>query len=92
MVTDDAGHPLRIVGVNLDIADLREAGETVRRTTAPLHAIGACSPDLIYATDAEGRYLSCGVTQERGRGDRHNPGQAAALMANDRRIIETGLS
>ena len=60
-------------------------------------------PDLIYAKDGEGRYLFAnpaslavyGKTGDEviGRTDmewHHNPGQAAALMENDRRIIETG--
>ena len=105
LVTDDAGRPLRIVGVNLDITDRREAKEAVRRTTALLRAIGDCTPDLMYAKDGEGRYLFAnpaslavyGKTAEEviGRTDlewHHNPVQAAALMANDRRIIESGLS
>jgi PAS domain S-box-containing protein len=103
LVRDGDGRPSRIVGVNLDITERRQSEEDLRRTMALLRAIGNCSPDLIYAKDAEGRLLFAnpailamlGKTADEviGRTDadwHHDPQQAAAVMANDRRIMETG--
>jgi PAS domain S-box-containing protein len=103
LISDEAGHPSRIVGVNLDVTDQRRALDDLQRTTALLRAIGACSPDPIYAKDAEGRFLFANpavlavigrsADEVIGRTDadfHHDPAQAAAVMANDRRIIEGG--
>ncbi|CAH2602070.1 Histidine kinase [Rhodovastum atsumiense] len=103
LVTDPAGRPLRIIGINLDITDRHRTTETLHQTEALLRAIGHCSPDLIYAKDIAGRYLFANpaalavydlpADAVLGRTDlewHHAPDQAAALMANDRRIIETG--
>ena len=103
MVTDEPGRPSRLVGVNLDVTDRRQAEDDLRRATALLHAIGTCSPDPIYAKDTEGRFLFANpavlaiigktAAEVIGRTDAEwhdDPMQAAAVMANDRRIIETG--
>ena len=103
VVRDEAGRPGRIVGVNFDITERRQAEEDLRRATALLRAIGTCSPDPIYAKDAEGRFMFAnpallaviGKTAEevigRTDADWHNdPAQAAAVMANDRRVIQSG--
>jgi PAS domain S-box-containing protein len=76
--------------------------------TGPLHAaallraVGDCSPDPIYAKDAEGRFLfanpaalavigrSANEVIGRTDADLHRDReQAASVMANDRRVIET---
>ncbi len=103
VVRDDAGHPCRVVGVNFDITERRQAEEDLRRTTSLLRAVGTCSPDPIYAKDTRGRFLFAnpallaviGKTAEEviGRTEaefHHDPAQAAAVMANDQRIIDTG--
>ncbi len=102
-VIDDNGHPCRVVGVNFDITDLRQAEDELRRATALLRAVGNCSPDPIYAKDTRGRFLFVNpaalaiigrpAEEVIGRTDadwHHDPAQAAAVMANDQRIIETG--
>ena len=103
LVTDAPGRPFRLIGVNLDVTERRQVEEDLRRTTALLHAIGTCSADPIYAKDAEGRFLFAnpavlaviGKTADEviGHSDaewHHDPEQAAAVMANDRRIIDSG--
>ena len=103
LVTDDAGRPSRMIGINLDITERRQAEDDLRRATALLTAIGNGSPDPIYAKDSEGRFVFAnaavlaviGKTADEviGRTDaelHHDPAQAAAVMANDRRIVETG--
>ena len=103
LIRDEAGHPSRIIGVNLDVTERRQGLDDLQRTTALLRAIGACSPDPIYAKDAEGRFLFAnpavlaviGRTAQEviGRTDadfHHDPAQVDAVMANDRRIIESG--
>ena len=103
LLTSDTGSAPRIIGLNLDVTDRRQAADDLRRTTALLRAIGTCSPDPIYAKDAEGRFLFANpallavigkaADEVIGRTDadwHHDPEQAAAVMANDRRIIETG--
>ncbi len=103
LVADDAGHPCRVVGVNFDITERRQAEENFRHATALLRAVGTCSPDPIYAKDTNGRFLFAnpallavvGKTAGEviGRTDadwHHDPAQAAAVMANDQRIIDTG--
>jgi PAS domain S-box-containing protein len=103
VVADSTGRPSRIVGANIDITGRQHIEAELVRTTALLLAIGNCSPDLIYAKDPDGRYLMAnpaslavygktaaevlGLTDLECHG---NPEQAAALMANDRHVIETG--
>jgi len=70
---------------------------------ALLRAVGDCSPDPIYAKDADGRFLfanpaalavigrSADEVIGRTDADLHRDReQAASVMANDRRVIETG--
>ena len=103
LVKSDAECPPRIIGLNLDVTDRRQAEDDLRRATALLRAIGTCSPAPIYAKDAEGRFLFANpavlavigkaADEVIGRTDadwHHDPEQAAAVMATDRRIIETG--
>jgi PAS domain S-box-containing protein len=70
-----------------------------------LRAIGASLPDLLYAKDRESRLLYANPialarigTEEAkllGRSDaewHHDPEQAAAMMAADRRVVESGVA
>ena len=103
MIKDEAGRPGRVVGVNFDITERRQAEEDLRHATALLGAVGNCSPDPIYAKDTQGRFLFANpallaiigktAAEVIGRTDaewHHDPAQAEAVMANDRCIIETG--
>ncbi len=103
LISDATGRPCRVVGVNFNVTERRQAEEDLRRATALLRAVGNCSPDPIYAKDTQGRFLFAnpavlaviGRTAEEviGRTDadwHHDSEQAAAVMANDQQIIETG--
>ena len=103
LVKDSAGRPCSIMGVNFDITEWRQAEADLRHATALLRSIGDCSPDLIFAKDIEGRFVFAnpatiavigkpaeafiGLTNAEWH---HDPEQAAAIMANDRRILQTG--
>ena len=54
---DERGQPLRMMGVNVDVTELREGERELGRMAALLRAIGECSPDAIYSNDREGRML-----------------------------------
>ena len=103
LVRDEAGRPSRIIGVNFDITDGRQAEDDLRHATALLRAIGTCSPDPIYAKDTEGRLLFVnpaalaviGRTAEevigRTEAEWHpDPARFASVQANERHVIETG--
>ena len=81
----------------------KHAEAELQRTTALLRAIGNSSPDAIYAKDTEGRFLFANpavlavigrpADEVIGRTDaewHHDPQQAAAVMANDRRVVKSG--
>ena len=86
------------------IAERQEADARLVRTTALLRAIGENSPDAIYAKDTSGRFLYAnpavlaiigkapeivlGHTDAEWHSD---PEQAAAVMANDQRIMQGGV-
>ena len=93
----------RYLGAIEDVTARRNVEVELERTSSLLSAIGDCSPDPIYAKDTEGRFLFVnpavlaviGKTADEviGRTDaewHHDPAQAAAVMANDQRVIETG--
>nr|WP_294528367.1 hybrid sensor histidine kinase/response regulator [uncultured Rhodopila sp.] len=82
---------------------VQERTRKLQQTTALLRAIGNSSPDAIYAKDKAGRFLFANpavlavigkpANEVIGRTDADWHGdadQAAAVMANDRRIIESG--
>ena len=82
----------------------KRAEAELQQATALLKSIGNSSPDAIYAKDTEGRFLFANpavlaiigrsADEVIGRTDaewHHDPEQAAAVMANDRRIVESGL-
>jgi PAS domain S-box-containing protein len=97
------GTPLRFPGVLLDI-ETRRALEAERdRAAALLRAFVAAVPGVVYAKDRAGRMLVANegtaalvgkpVDAILGRTDAEfldDPEQAAAVIANDRRIMEGG--
>ncbi len=99
----EAGRVTRLIAVVQDI-DARKRTETeLVRTTALLRAIGNSSAESLYARDTEGRFLYVNPAElavigkpldeviGRTVAEVHaNAEQAAAVMANDRRIQQTG--
>ena len=87
-----------------EVAERRRADANLLKATALLRAIGKNSPDPIYAKDAAGRFLYAnpavlaviGKSEALVLGgtdaDWHaDPEQAAVVMANDQRIMESGV-
>lgn len=99
------GQPLRFPGVLLDI-EARRAAEAERdRAMALLAAFAEAVPGVAYAKDREGRMLVAnrGATELIGRPPSAYLGrtdldfledkdEAARVMANDRRIMESGVA
>ena len=99
----EAGRATRQIAVVQNIDARKRTEAELVKTTALLRAIGNSSAEPLYARDAEGRFLyvnpaELGVIGKpledvigRTVAEVHdNPRQAAAVMANDRRILETG--
>jgi len=99
----EAGRIVRLIAVVQDIDARKRTEAELIRTTALLRAIGNSSAESLYARDTEGRFLYVNPAKlavigkppeeviGRTVADIHaNPVQAAATMANDRRIRETG--
>ncbi len=97
------GSPECHIGVIEDITARKRTEDALRQTAALLCAIGNCSPDPIYAKDTGGGFLFANpallavagrpADEVIGRSTaqwHHDAPQADAVMANDRRIIETG--
>ena len=97
----DDGRFLGYVGSVIDIDERRAAEEALRRASSLLAAVMEAVPGVVYAKDGDGRMLAAnrgtvelvGKPIERilGRTDADfldDPDQAAAVMANDRRIME----
>ena len=103
MVFED-GRAIRAVTVVMDISVRKQIETELKQATTLLRAIGDSSTDAIYAKDSQGRFLYAnpavlaimGKTAEAviGHTDaelHHDPEQAAAVMANDKRIVQTGI-
>ncbi|MFC5567043.1 PAS domain-containing protein [Rubellimicrobium aerolatum] len=87
----------------VDISTQKRAEEEERRATALLAAVGATTPDLIYAKDRQGRLLFANPatwaaierTAEEALGRTEfeflrDPDEARAIMAADQAVMETG--
>jgi PAS domain S-box-containing protein len=101
----EAGRPIRQIAVVQDISDRKQAEADLVQATALLRAIGNSSADAIYAKGADGRMLYAnpavlaiiGKSGESVIGGTEadwlsDPRQAAAIVANDQRVIRTGQS
>jgi PAS domain S-box-containing protein len=99
----EAGRLSRIIAVVQDIDGRKRIEAELIQTTALLRAIGNSSAESLYARDSEGRFLYVNpaelavigkpLDQVIGRtvAEVHaNTEQADAVMANDRRIQQTG--
>ena len=103
-VRDAAGKPTRFVGVIVDITQLRLAEEELRRTTQLFQAVADGTQDAVYVKDREGRHLMFNAAASRmvgkpigevlGRDDTaiFDPDGARAVMAHDRRVMESGVA
>lgn len=85
------------------VRELKAAQAELQQTSTLLDTVINCSTDLIYAKDTEGRALMFNVstldtigkgwTELRGRNEAEwhkNTAEAAAILANDRQVIESG--
>jgi PAS domain S-box-containing protein len=91
------------VGMAVDLTERRRAEAELRESERLLRAIGESSPDSIYAKDRQGRMLYVNpatlavigrpAEELLGRNEAEwhdDPEQAALIMANDQRIMESG--
>ncbi len=98
-----SGGRLRLVGALIDVTDRHLAEERFRKTATLLSTIAETAPAMIYAKDREGRMLlanrpALGVIGKpwedvQGRTDLEflpDSLQAAAVVANDRRLMQSG--
>ena len=103
-VRNAAGKPIRFMGVTIDISKLRLAEEELRRTTALFQAVADGTQDAVYIKDRDGRHLMFNAAASRmvgkpiqdvlGRDDTaiFDAESAHAVMAHDRRVIESGMA
>ncbi|WP_049758312.1 sensor histidine kinase [Phenylobacterium zucineum] len=100
---DPEGRPTRFPGVLVDINDRRNTEEALLQANRLLRTFMVAVPGVVYAKDREGRLLvgNRGVEALLGRPFEDFVGrtdmellddkaEAAAVMANDRRIMESG--
>jgi PAS domain S-box-containing protein len=102
-IRDPEGRITRWMGTCTDIDALKSTEDELRRASALLRLIGDSTPDLIYAKDRRSRILyanaavrsALGLSAEEiaGRSDLDwaaDRAEAEAIVANDRRVMETG--
>jgi PAS domain S-box-containing protein len=98
----ECGEVRGFVALLRDISKRRQSEEELRRATAILNAVNVSTPDLIYVKDRAGRMMMANPAFLRvlgkegaeiiGRTDaefRDHVGEAARIMKNDRRIMQT---
>lgn len=56
---DASGKPLRIIGTNWDITEIKQAGEEIRRQGSLINSLLDSIPDIIFFKEANGVYLGC---------------------------------
>jgi PAS domain S-box-containing protein len=101
---DAAGQAIRFPGVLADVHGRRQTEQALRRANDLLRTFMEAVPGVIYAKDRQGRMLlgNRGAAALVGRVESEfigrtdaelirNPAEAAAVMANDRRIMESGV-
>ncbi len=99
----DGRRAVRIMGTIRDVTAVREAEQERQQAASLVRTIIETAPGLIYAKDRDGRMLLTNApmldligkpwAEVEGRPDVEyldDPAQAEAVMANDRRIMETG--
>jgi len=100
---DEAGNALRMMGVHIDIDDLRRETEERKRLESILYDAVNTIPQRVWWKDREGRFLGmnqamlddAGLTsmaEMRGRTDHDMPWreEAAEIIAEDQAVMESG--
>jgi PAS domain S-box-containing protein len=100
---DPTGKPVRMMGVVIDINDLRQAQIELQQSLAILNTINQATPTLIFVKDRQGRVrmgnpalmrvLGKPESEVLGYTDAEfypNPEDATVIMATDRQVMETG--
>ncbi len=103
--TDAQGEPVRFPGVLLDIEERRRIEAERDRAATLLETFIEAVPGVVYAKDREGRLIVAnrGTAELLGRPPEEfigrtdaevlaDPDQAAAIMARDREIMESGIA
>lgn len=102
---DAAGRTLSAVAIAQDVSVWRAAEAQAQRETSLLRKLGDITPDYLFVKDREGRllYANSAVVASIGRDWseiagrteaewHHDPQEAAAIHANDERIMSSGVS
>ncbi len=100
---DATGRLVRLVGMTADVTARREAERRLSETTAILHAVSDTTADFILVKDLEQRIVfinpsalaTIGVKRDAVLGHTEREwhrdlAEAEAIMANDRRILDSG--
>lgn len=99
---NDEGHPIRMIGINHDITDLKQSEQNLLDSEAKLQAILNYSPSVIYVKDLSGRHtmvnqaflrlFGCTIADVLGKTNPEffPPDVAEAITANDRQLLELG--
>jgi two-component system cell cycle sensor histidine kinase/response regulator CckA len=103
-VRDAARKPIRFTGVTIDITQLKLAEAELARTTQLLQAVIDGTQDAVYVKVRQGRHLIFNAAASRMVGkpiadvlDRDDtaifdPDSASAVMAHDRRVMESAVA
>ncbi len=100
---DAENHPIRATGIALDITDRKQIEEDLRQKNAILNVINESAPTPIFVKNRQGRiiYANSATLEVLGKSASEvigfrddelypNPEDAAKVMKNDQRIMETG--
>jgi PAS domain S-box-containing protein len=100
---DSTGKPVRMMGVAIDINDLKQAQIELQQSLAILNTINQATPTLIFVKDRQGRVrmgnpalmrvLGKPESEVLGYTDAEfypNPEDATVIMATDRQVMATG--
>jgi PAS domain S-box-containing protein len=102
-IRDERGHILRWFGTNTDITEIRQVEAELRQKNAILDVIDESAPTPIFVKDRQGRiiYANPATLEVLGKSAAEvigyrdcdlypNPEDAAKVMENDRRVMESG--
>jgi PAS domain S-box-containing protein len=104
VVCDHSGQPTSIAGVTFDISERMRAEQELKRALAILQAVSVSTPNTIAVKDRQSRLLMAnpGMLRMLGKSEAEVLGKTnseflgaergAAIVANDQRVMETGLT